>query len=193
MPPVIVPPNNSSKSGSRMWGGKPSLSVAAQDLYKYQIIDMETDDKFVFHAMPEGGYSISKSARWADTDIIGRSSPIKGYSGSDAASFSLRIPLFSSIEQGDDRTPYDVRDGVRFFLSLTYPDYKNGIKPPHRCILFMAEQFYAIVVPMSCSIDFPGPWDKASGLSFRAIVDISFQEVDDIPKDLNDVRGGVFS
>lgn len=177
---------------SKAYGGFPSNSIAAQALHQYKIIDMETGDYFVFHAMPENGYSLDKQVRWADTDILGRSSPIKGYTSSDAASFSIRIPLFSSIEQGDTRTPYDVLSATQFFLSLTYPDYQNGVKPPHKCMLLFGQQIIgAIVVPMGCSIEYPGPWDTASGLSFRAIVSMTFQEVADIPWDYKEIREGI--
>ena len=169
------------------------MSTAASGaLQLYFIQDLITGDRFYFHAMFEigSGYSVSKSVNWIPTSIIGRSSPILGYSNSEGASFSLSVPIFASIEQGDGRTVQDVREACDFFLSLAYPDYTGGdVKPPHRCRLYMAGQLKVQeVVCTNVDVNYLGPWDVDSGLSHRASVTISFQEVDDVPKDYSDVR-----
>jgi len=168
--------------------------MSARDiLSKYSIVDLEGGDKFTFVAMPEGGFSISKSPNWEDTGIIGRSSPIKGYRDSSPRRISMTIPLFSSIEQGDGRTPKDVDDACRFFLSLAYPDYDGGIKPPHKCAIIAGDQKVLsidFVVVTSVDISLMAPWDTPTGMAHRATVNITFEEADDTPKGWKEVRGG---
>lgn len=157
-------------------------------LQKYFIRDLETGTTYFFHAMPSSGYTISKSVSWNATEIIGRSSPLQGYRGSEPSTFTLSIPLFSSINQGDGGTTARVVQFARFFWSLAYPDYGDGIKPPHRCLLVTPLVGEMDVVVTSVNINDLGPWDASSGEPHHVIVDVTFIEVDDIPKDYKDVR-----
>lgn len=169
------------------------MSDGAAALRQYIIRDLITSDTFFFHAFfeQEQGYSISKSVNWERNPILGRSSPILSYGGSDCAQFSLNIPLFSSIEAGDGRTVNDVDAAMRFFLSLTYPDYQQGLlAPPHRCALFLGTQLWPMVVVVnSVSLNPRGPWDTVTGRAHQATATVDFLEIDTgTPKDYLDVR-----
>ena len=159
---------------------------------RYVIQDLDTGERFRFHAFFEhdSGYSISKAANWVETGIIGRSSPIQGYQDSAPFRITLTIPLHASMEQYDARTPEDVDRAMRFFLSMPYPDYSGGIKPPHRYLLIMAGQLWPLeVIPIDVDVNPLGPWDTGTGKCHRAVVRASFLEVDEIPKDYRFVRG----
>lgn len=179
-------------SGGNFGGKSSASSAAASQLQRYKIIDTK-GGSFEFHAMPDNGYSISKNVNWTPTEIPGRSSPIQGYQGSNPFSFSIRIPLFASIEAGDGRSPDNVQESIHFLLSLAYPDYRRGIEPPHKCLIIMGPQFSVEAVMQSVTVDVTGPWDvRTGGLTIKAMVDTSWIEVYDEPKDTWEVRGGVF-
>lgn len=158
---------------------------------KHWIRDLETSESFYFHAMYESdsGYDITKSANWYSTGILGRSSPLQGYQDSSPATWTLDIPIFSSMEQDDGRTVEDVDRAIKFFLSMPYPDYDGGVKPPHKYLIVPGAQLMPFtVIPQTVSVNPLGPWDE-NGMSHRARVRATFYEVDDIPKSYRDVRG----
>lgn len=173
------------------------MSQAAAALRKYYIRDLETGTTFYFHAMPDDGINVDKSVNWSANNIQGRSSPIQGYSDSNPTTISLNVPIFSSIEQGDGRTVFNVKTACDFFLSLAYPDYQGIIKPPHKCMLVAGSpnQFFNwTVVCQSVGVSYLPPWDVATGLSHRAIVRIVFMEVaEHHPWDYKDIRGAASS
>lgn len=166
------------------------MSNARTAVKQYMVIDLVTGTTFRFHAIPQEGYSDSKSVTWIDTSIIGRSSPIKGYQDSRPRRVSLTVPLHTSTEQTDFTSPEDVKKACDFFLSLAYPDYSGGIKPPHKCLLIMGKQIRLKCVMSNVDVRYLPPYDIGSGLAYNAVVSCTFEEVDDIPKSYSEVRAG---
>jgi len=169
----------------------PDRQVA--QLKKYRIIDVETGDRFEFHALPDE-ISLSKGVNWEPTEIQGRSSPLQGYRSSQPEQCSIRIPIHAAIEATDSRTVQDVKDACDFFRSLAYPDYDKGlIKPPHRVRFIASGQFTLTGVVGSVDVTFLPPRDPATGMSHNAIVTLSMLEVDDYPKGYQEVRPASYS
>ncbi len=185
----ITTPYGSITSTYRGGGGANSIGgpIAGSGMQQYKIIDLVTGTSFSFHAMPDS-ISRSKSASWQSIDIQSRSSPLQGYANSEPQTIRVMIPIFASIEQGDGRTPRDVKEACDFFLSLGYPDYQRGIKPPHKVKFIAGEQFSLVGIVPNIDIEYPGPWDPTTGLSHRARVTFTLLEVDDVPKDYMEVR-----
>lgn len=171
-------------------GGGGNAGGGSSRLSHYKIIDMEDGSYFEFHALPESGFGINKSANWNATQIPGRSSPIQGFGGSDPATISMSIPIVVSIEATDNRSPQLVKQMCDWFRSMPYPDYRRGIAPPHRFNVIMAGQFKLVCVAQSVDVQYVGPFDVGSGLTHMATATVSFIEVDDTPKDLYEVRAG---
>ena len=166
------------------------MSSARQSLRKYTVIDLITGTSFKFHAIPAEGWSENKSVNWSNTSIIGRSSPLKGYQDSGPRRVSLTIPLHSWVEQTDNTTPQEVKRWCDFFMSLAYPDYSGGIKPPHKCLVMMGKQLKMKCVAISVDVRYLPPFDLDTGLAYNAVVSVIFEEVDDVPKDYKVVRNG---
>ena len=77
----------------------------------------------------ENAYSISKSADFRFTNILGRSSPIVTYTGSDSMKFTCTLPVFKL--SGQDQS---VANLFQSYLALTFPQ-QPGIQPPSLCTL----------------------------------------------------------
>lgn len=160
------------------------------DVARFSIEDLVDNTIFKFHSFPDS-FSEDKSANWSSTEPQGRSSPLWGYAGSQARTFSMSLHLYSSIVSGDGRTPQDVKEACDWFISLPYPDYSGStIQPPHRVRLTWAAMRTMDCIVNNVSISYgEDPWDTKTGLPMGARLTISLAEVDDTPKDVYDVRG----
>lgn len=168
------------------------MSEGRSLLQQYVILDTKDGSYLTFKAMPspESGYTDSKAVNWIPTAIIGRSSPLQGYANSQPRTVSIGIHLTASAEMGDNTTAEDVKKAALWLLSHAYPDYSAGITPPHTLMLVFGKQVKMRCVMSSCNIRYMGPWMAEGGLAYHAQVDCTFIEVDLIPKDYADCRGG---
>ncbi len=168
------------------------MSFAARAVRRHiWVKDIETGDKMEAHAIM-ANYTDSKTPTWTPTNIIGRSSPIYGYSYSGSRTLNYTFNFHTSVEQEDDTTPEDVKKACDFFLSLAYPDYSGGaIKPPHRVLVHIGNQVSFTAIVGSVSVTYSDPYDVHTGLAYNAKVTVSFSEVDDIPKGYEEVRMGM--
>src|SRR5574343_832738 len=79
-----------------------------------------------FQNMPET-FSDSKTANLNQHEIVGRWTPIRGYSSSSPRTIAIMLTFCSSINQGEwEGTNRRVLDNVNKLRSLQYPNY-NGI------------------------------------------------------------------
>lgn len=152
----------------------------------FWIKDLETGTIMRTHAMPET-YSDSKSPTWSNTNIIGRSSPIKGYSHSESRKITFVFNFHSSVEQDDPTTPQDVYEACQFLISLAYPDYDGGIKPPHAVLISLGPLTMRGVVS-NVQATYKGPWDINTGHPYNASVSVTVDEADYIPKSYSEIR-----
>lgn len=155
----------------------------------FYLKDLITGSEIRAHGMPES-YTDSKSANWVSTGILLRSSPLMGYKDSEPRTVSFSFNFHAGVEQSDSTTPADVKRCVDFLLSLAYPDYSGGIKPPHLCFLSLGGQVRMKCVLRSVTATYSAPYDVNTGLAHHAKVSIVAIEVDDIPKSYEQVRGG---
>lgn len=79
---------------------------------------------YAFYSLPE--VSDSKNANYSDIQILGRSSPVKTYSGSDYRSLSVTFNLHGTSEE----RLLENLEFVRGIASLTHPQYENTYLPP---------------------------------------------------------------
>jgi hypothetical protein len=138
--------------------------------------------------MPES-FRDSKSATWRGNNIIGRSSPIYGYAGSESRDFSVDLDLVASMDYQDGGSPNDVKAACDWLMSFTYPDYSGGAaKPPHTAIFRAAGQVQQRVIVKSVTVAYKPPFDPATGLAYRAKITLSMAEVEDDPKSYDELR-----
>jgi hypothetical protein len=155
------------------------------------LVDIDGGGVLLFQAMPPAGtgWTTSKSVNWRATGILGRSSPIQGYANSEPRTFSVPVYLHSSVEQFDPTTPEIVKLACDWLESLAYPDYKVGVRPPHRIFLHLGLQINTVCVLSRISIRYLDPKDPFTGLAYNAVCDCTFIEVEDVPSGVDDVRG----
>jgi hypothetical protein len=144
--------------------------------------------------------SESKSARYTSHEILGRSSPILAYQGSDARQIGLTLKFFAQPFEGNE-TPNlsDIDNYVNWLRSFVYPDYSQGIRPPHRVLLRLGNSIAMVAVVTEYTFN-PTPGDggvwqfegSEVGPTYTHYVEIklTFQEVKAIPFDVNDIRSG---
>lgn len=104
-----------------------------------------------------------KSASYADTTVIGRSTPIKTYSSSDNRTLSIKLH-YLVVEEADIENNY--RD-IWAIASAAYPRTGEPYKPPPVCEIQCGKMLGE--VPLCCilqnySIQFPNNvvWDAAT-------------------------------
>jgi hypothetical protein len=152
------------------------------------IRDLITGEYLIFQFFPEE-VSESVTANYTTTEIIGRSHPIYGYSGSSGRSFSLDLKFMDF----GDKDKYDVDYYCRWLQSLCYPDYvENGpsgfIKPPHAVKVRMGNFLYRKCIVDSVTVKRVGPWDVEKGLPIMAEVNISFKEIGIVPYSCEEIK-----
>ena len=159
------------------------------------IIDIEGGGIFKFQLIPNT-ITDSKSASYTPYNILGRSSPLQGYQMSQPRKIDFQgVKLFASpTANGPPMPPPLIKQQVDFVLSLPYPDYAGGIKPPHKCLLIFGGNVQMIGVCESASASYEAgtPWDLGPGLTHGVTLSMSFMEVKDVPIDTWTRRAGGF-
>lgn len=113
--------------------------------------------KYTFDAFEE-----NKAANYADINIIGRSEPLLGYSGSGPRTFTIPL-IFAAAEVG---THWEqVMKPVWLIRSWLYPDYATPRVPnvPPALLLVMGSWLSQRVVARSATIRYHGPWGRGNG------------------------------
>ena len=146
---------------------------------------IDSDFEIRFQYFPEE-ISDSKSASWNTTEIIGRSHPILAYQSSDSLTMSLELHFF-----GNDWSEgiYN-QQKIRQLMSLVYPDYSSGVKPPSRVLVSIGTQIRMVAVVSSVERTFKSPWDLGSGISMYVVVNLSLTQVETLPISSGDIKGG---
>lgn len=150
------------------------------------ILDHKTMDRVYFQMMPDS-ISDSKSVNWNQVQIVGRSHPILAYDSSAPRTFSFTLYFFAHPSHEDPTTQGEIVKNIRTLMSLTYPDYRGGVKPPHKCTLKIGNMIAWHVVAQDISIDYTPLWKN--GLPVYASVSCTFIEAWDDPIDFGAVRG----
>jgi len=160
-------------------------------------------DTLQFGYIPEE-ISDSKSANYNLIDIPGRSEPIISYMNSSPRELSLHLIFMAGVGQdkhtatGDSSSitednPQRVKQKVDWLRSLVYPDYSAAgiVRPPHRVLLSIGNLIKSVCITMSVSAVYKAPWDE-NLLPYIAEVDITFNEVNQVPPGYTTVRAGGF-
>lgn len=159
------------------------------------IIDLDGGGMFPFQFIPET-ISDSKSASFNDYDILGRSIPLKGYRGSPSRTLQFTVRMWTDpTADGAPLSVGQIKQRTDFLRSLVYADYSGGIKPPHKCLITIGLNFQMIGV---CTQAAPtvsrnsNVWDLGPTLSHGMEVQLTFEEVGDVPLSTFEVRAGAF-
>jgi len=134
-----------------------------------------------FQIMPEEVRD-SKSANYVNTDIVGRSHPIKGYSSSGPRTLSFSIKFYKFKEEDN---PLQEANRLR---ALLYPDYSSGIFPPPLCQVKIG-QIKMQGVAISADISYRYPWDESVSPIFVE-VSLTFEETGRKPFSFQEVMNG---
>lgn len=151
------------------------------------LIDVETQDSIEFQMMPDG-ISDAKSANYNHIEIVGRSHPVLGYSSSGPRTISFTLIFFGNPSLEDTTTVAKVSKNLKFLLSLVYPDYSSGVKPPHRCVLRLGNQVNMICVVSDVNINYRHLWDE-NGQPVYAEASVTCIEADPYPITFSTIRG----
>jgi hypothetical protein len=138
---------------------------------------------YYFQFMPES-ITDSKSANFTDYSILGRSHPIKGYQNSPSRSIEFSVMLFAQpTAQDSSYTVSKVKKDVDFLLSLPYPRYDGGIKPPPKCHVKIGNNIEMIGVCTSASASYRKgvPWSGSGENAHGVEVSLRFEEVGETP------------
>ena len=136
--------------------------------------------KLHFQFMPDE-ISDSKGANFSDTEIIGRSHPIKGYSSSGARLLSFTLQFYQMAS--DD----DIMQRVTDLKSLCYPHYAGSVFPPPPVHVVVGYKIGMWAVLTQCDITYKPPWNNDTDPMFIE-VSLSFSEVGLRAWDLNEIR-----
>lgn len=124
--------------------------------------------KVTFQFMPDE-ISDSKSANYSDTEIIGRSHPIKGYSSSGARTLSFTLQFYMTDKS---QNPLVTATALK---SLCYPQYAGSVYPPPPVQVKIGPNIGMWGVLTQCDITYRAPWDP-NVQPMMAEVALSFSE-----------------
>lgn len=143
-----------------------------------------------FQSMPEN-FSDSKAPNWNQQEIVGRWTPVRGYSSSSPRTISLMLTFTSSIDQADNGSTYtNVLDNVNKLRSLTYPNYDSYAYSPDPVILKIGQMVFMKCIVTAFDCNWRSPWDLDTEVSMVAEVSITFEETNDNPLDASMVMNG---
>lgn len=110
--------------------------------------------KYTFNQFEE-----TKSANYAEVNIMGRSEPMLGYAGSGPRIFTLPL-VFAATEQNFHFS--QVIAPIWLIRSWLYPDYNTTQQPktPPPLLLVMGSWLSQRVVARSATIRYHGPWGR---------------------------------
>jgi hypothetical protein len=116
----------------------------------------------------------TKSANYGEINVIGRSEPILGYSGSGPRIFNIPLIFAHAGATGAGGlgiNPYqthweEVIRPVWLVRSWLYPDYSNPMRPnvPPILLLVMGSWLSQRCVARSASVRYHGPWGRGRGI-----------------------------
>jgi hypothetical protein len=181
--------NSFDGSSDSFDGGSSSPGRTFQHAY---IRDMVDGSKLEFQFLPTNA-SESKSARYIPHDIIGRSTPLLAYSNSDARVVGLTLEFFVSPFGGDSTPSLNtIKSHIDWLRSLVYPDYSNGILPPHKVMIRLGDVLAMESIVTSYSLSFPhNIWQlPGPSLPHHFAMKLDFMEVRAIPPSFDSVRSG---
>lgn len=110
--------------------------------------------KYTFNQFEE-----SKSANYAEVNVMGRSEPILGYAGSGPRMFTIPL-VFAATEQNFHFS--QVIAPIWLIRSWLYPDYNTTQQPqaPPPLLLVMGAWLSQRCVARSATIRYHGPWGR---------------------------------
>jgi hypothetical protein len=125
---------------------KPKIQVDAVVCWIKDLAKPETPPFEILHQ--PAGFSDSISHNFSSTEIMGRTSPIMGYSNSSrSVGFEFTVH--------EDYQPFSIEETVQYLKGMTYPDYDinaNRIIPPKT--LITVGQFSEVVVLTSVDVNY---------------------------------------
>lgn len=113
-------------------------------------------DRITFTWMPEM-FDESKTAEYAEVNIIGRSEPILGYSHSSARRFQIPLVFAATYSPVEE-----VLKPIWLIRSWLYPDYREASQPnvPPRVLLVVGKWLSQRCVVTRADIKYHGPWGR---------------------------------
>lgn len=110
----------------------------------YMKVNIHNNNQVVYLPSYPDEVSDSTSVNWAETGIIGRSTPIYSYNSTSARtisfSFDLHREMPKYLGENNRNKIYDVETILEVIRKCAYPNYENsGLKPP--IVLFRFGQF----------------------------------------------------
>jgi hypothetical protein len=154
------------------------------------ILDLESGQRLFFQNMPEE-IAESKAANWNDTDILGRSEPLKAYGGSTARAVSLTLQFAASIDSGDGGTSSALLEKMRFVRSLVYPTYTELTTAPSKVLLSIGQWFKMVSIVRDVAVTYKRPWTEQATEPMLTTVAISLEEANSNPYGRVDILSGL--
>jgi hypothetical protein len=133
------------------------------------------------------------SAIFSPIDILGRSSPLQGYSGgsSRVVSFSLKLHEDLYMFNTSTNEPYGtpnlyLNNLVAYLKSLVFPQYTTTIVPPE-VIIVIGRTIGIRGVPKSVDVSWSGPINLDTMTYKECTVSFSMEEITDKPYNASDI------
>lgn len=145
----------------------------------------EERDRIEFTYMPHE-IEERKSAKYANTYILGRSEPIVGYWASEARMFGLKLHFAAHGEYIDlGGAMGEVLDNVRTLRSWVYPDYEGssgspGTGRPPELLLVVGQWLDQRVILRDIQIKYMAPWgygDAELGVPLGGLLDLGLGHI----------------
>lgn len=172
---------------------RPPWAPYSTSIITAYIKNMNTKTVISFAAMLPETIQDSYSANYSPTDLLGRSSPIIGYSSGGPRSVSFDLTLHDDIIWADGHNQ-DIVDVVNSLKALPYPDYTSSKVIPPKCYVKIGDIISLVGVCNEVSVTWEKPYrETALGrMSYiKAEVSLSFDEVVVSPRGTRDIeRGG---
>ena len=156
------------------------------------IVDLIDGSRYTFQFLPES-ITDSKGANFGDYAILGRSAPLKGYQYGQSRTLEFTVRMFADpTADGPPKSTGQIKFEQDWLLSLPYPDYNGGIKPPHLCLVSIGD---SLVMQGGCthaSANYKSgtPWELGPGLTHGVEISLRFEECNDLPLGLANRRVG---
>lgn len=142
-----------------------------------------------FPSMPDT-FSDSKAPNWSSQEIIGRWTPVRGFSSSGPRTVSLMITFHTGVDQGDSKSGLDVNLDVMKLRSLTYPNYNGYAYSPDPIILRIGKMVFMKCIVTSFDCNWTSPWDLDQEVTMIAEVSLVVEECSLTPLDALMVQSG---
>lgn len=169
------------------------MDLNRQIIYESYIKNLRTGEFLHFTSMPET-FSDAKAPNWSSQEIIGRWTPVRGYSSSGPRTISIMLTFHSGVDKADSEgTKVLVLDKVNWLRSLTYPNYSNVAYSPDPVMLRIGRMVFMKSIVTGFDCNWRAPWDLDEEISMIAEVSLTFEECSLIPLDAQQVRSGLSS